>query len=142
LRENTLALREQNTPRPAPIKQEPVIQHSVPTQNIPTPSNDTYTEDISEAVVMSRPESRKRTVPMTDLEKQVANFTEPEEEGVFANLRDAQGGFAEDYKAPAGMPNFGDPDVLATLEKIGDNPTRPVRAKRTPKAGTRKPKKQ
>jgi hypothetical protein len=142
LRENTLALKEQNTARTSPIKQEPVIQHSVPNTPVPPASNEDYTDNISEAVVMSRPEKRKPNIPMTDLEKQVANFTEPEEEGVFANLRDAKGGFAEDYKAPAGMPDWGNPDVLATLEQIGDNPKRPVRAKRTPKTGTRKPKKQ
>lgn len=132
LKENTLAIREsmaQRTmaERPTP---PPTDTTSKP-RNINTtdsePLNDDFTENISEVVVMDKPKRAKKR--MTDLEKQVVNFSEPEEEGVYSILSD-KGGFSDEYVEPSGMPTFGDKKILSELERLSEEPTKPVRRTR------------
>ena len=123
LRENTLAIRETQRPTPAPT----------PT---PTPSKSKEDDSIEfydsvsnvvESEVVSKP---KKSAPKTNLEEQL-EFFEPEEAGsVFNNLKD-NGGFKEEYVEPSGMPQFGNKDILDTLSKLSDEPTKPVRKRRT-----------
>ena len=125
LKENTLAIRESQTPRPS----TPTPTASAPKTE---PSVDYY-EEISEVEesVVRKPKAK----PKTNLEEQIQYF-EPEEETVFSNLSD-KGGFKEEYVAPSGMPQFGDKDILSKLEQLSEEPTKPVRARRTT---TRKPR--
>lgn len=133
LKQNTLAIKEQSvvkTPPPAPQQQ--------PTRNTPTPEpepkmrvvekeDNEYTENISEAVVMSKPPKRKpRVTPLTNVQEQVATFTEPEENDTYANLHEVDG-FKSDYVAPSGMPEFGNKDILSKMEELAKNPAKPVR---------------
>lgn len=127
LKENTLAIRESQTPRPS----TPTPTPSAPKTE---PSVDYYEEvaEVEESVIR-----KPKAKPKTNLEEQLQYF-EPEEESVFANLTD-KGGFKEDYVAPSGMPQFGDKDILSKLEQLSEEPTKPVRARRKTTT-TRKPR--
>lgn len=121
LRENTLAIRETQRPTPTPT----------PTPTAPKKEDDSieFYESVSnvEEEVVRKP---KRTAPKTNLEEQI-EFFEPEEAGsVFNNLKD-NGGFKEEYVEPSGMPQFGDKSTLDMLSKLSDEPTKPVRKRRT-----------
>lgn len=134
LKQNTIAIKEQSSPKakaeqqtvyaPAP-PEPPANQNSKTTQ----PSKkEEYTEEISEVIIMDRPKSstKRPKRPLTHLDEQINNFTEPEENGVFANLREVEG-FKHDYVAPEGMPRFGDKETLAKMEELAKNPQKPVR---------------
>jgi len=69
-----------------------------------------------------------RAKAKTNLEEQIQYF-EPEEDSVFANLGEGVG-FKEEYVAPSGMPQFGDKDMLSRLEKLSQEPTKPVRQRK------------
>ena len=136
LKENTMAMRENNmrNSRPEPPRPEPQQQYQAPTYQEPVADNDvSYTENIAE--VIQEPVSRQRrrperTAPKTNLDEQLAYF-EPEEQGVYSNLKD-NGGFTDDFKDVAGMPQFGDPAILSELERLsGNEPKKPVRKPRT-----------
>ena len=86
-----------------------------------------------EEKVIRQPKSK----PKTNLEEQIQYF-EPEEDSVFANLSEGVG-FKEEYVAPSGMPQFGDRDMLSKLEKLSEEPTKPVK-KRVPSTKPRKPR--
>lgn len=142
LRENTMAMREQQirTETPRPPRPEPVRDTTSTPRNInstdPEPiDNDdvSYTENIAEVMsepIGRSPRSRERRAPKTNLDEQLAYF-EPEEQGVYSNLKD-NGGFTDDFKDVAGMPQFGDPAILSELERLsGNEPSKPVRKKRT-----------
>lgn len=121
LRENTLAIRETQRPTPTPT----------PTPTAPKKEDDSieFYESVSnvEEEVVRKP---KRTAPKTNLEEQI-EFFEPEEAGsVFNNLKD-NGGFKEEYVEPSGMPQFGDKSTLDMLSRLSDEPTKPVRKRRT-----------
>lgn len=124
LRENTLAIKETQRPTPTPTP--------TPTPSATKKEDDSieFYESVSDVVdndVVSKP---KRTTPKTNLEEQV-EFFEPEEAGsVFNNLK-STGGFKEEYVEPSGMPQFGDKDILSELAKLSDEPTKPVRKRRT-----------
>lgn len=150
LRENTLAIRESNaqrtraerpTPTPTPT---PPDTTSKPRNINTTDSEPIDNDDYVEVTVMDKPKARAKAKPMTDMQKQVMNFAEPEEEGVYSVLSD-KGGFTDEYVAPSNMPNFGDKKILAELERLSEEPTKPVRRTRansgTKKPSTRKPKK-
>jgi len=136
LKENTMAMRENNmrNSRPEPPRPEPQQQYQAPTYQEPVADNDvSYTENIAE--VIQEPVSRQRrrperSAPKTNLDEQLAYF-EPEEQGVYSNLKD-NGGFTDDFKDVAGMPQFGDPAILSELERLsGNEPKKPVRKPRT-----------
>ena len=136
LRENTMAMRENNmrNARPEPPRPEPQQQYQAPTYQEPVADNDvSYTDNIAE--VIQEPVSRtrrrpERSTPKTNLDEQLAYF-EPEEQGVYSNLKD-NGGFTDDFKDVAGMPQYGDPAILSELERLsGNEPTKPVRKRRT-----------
>jgi len=141
LRENTMALREQQMPQtPTPPKPEPFRDTTSRPRNInetdaePIYNEDVnYTEDIAEVMsepIGRTPRKRERTAPKTNLDEQLVYF-EPEEQGVYSNLKDNVG-FTDDFKDVAGMPQFGDPAILSELERLsGNEPTKPVRKKRT-----------
>ena len=86
-----------------------------------------YYEEVSEAKeeVIRKPKSK----PKTNLEEQIQYF-EPEEDSVFSNLTD-RGGFKEEFVEPSGMPQFGDKDILAKLEKLSAEPVKPVRQRKS-----------
>ena len=135
LRENTMAMRENqmNTPRPQPQAQ-PQQQYQE-RQPVYEPSTDdvSYTDNIAEVVQEPVSRTRRRpekTTPKTNLDEQLAYF-EPEEQGVYSNLKD-NGGFTDDFQDVAGMPQFGDPAILSELERLsGNEPKKPVRKSRT-----------
>jgi hypothetical protein len=155
LKENTMAMRENNMrnarpepPRPEPPRPEPQPRYAErnewDTTSKPRNINDTdsepiereevlYTDDIVE--VIKEPVSRQRrrperSAPKTNLDEQLAYF-ESEEQGVYGNLKD-NGGFTDDFKDVAGMPQFGDPAILSELERLsGNEPKKPVRKART-----------
>ena len=136
LKENTMAMRENNmrNSRPEPPRPEPQQQYQAPTYQEPVADNDvSYTDNIAE--VIQEPVSRQRrrperSAPKTNLDEQLAYF-EPEEQGVYSNLKD-NGGFTDDFKDVAGMPQFGDPAILSELERLsGNEPKKPVRKPRT-----------
>lgn len=123
LKENTVAIRESQTPRPkAPTPTAPAKEEKID-----------YYEEISQVKedVVRKPKAK----PKTNLEEQIQYF-EPEEDTVFANLTD-RGGFSQDFVEPSGMPQFGDKDILASLEKLSEEPIKPVRQR---KSTTRKPR--
>jgi hypothetical protein len=135
LKENTLAIRETQIPRPkqeTQVKQEPVA-------NTQSNSND-FTEDISEVVQQEAPRP-KRKKSATNLDEQV-EFFEPEEmeNGVFSILQD-RGGFKEETKVNDNMPTFGDSEILAGIDKIAkeNDLEKPTRKKRV--TTKRKPRK-
>ena len=116
LKENTIAIRESQTPRPNnPTPTSPKREESVE-----------YYEEVSEAKeeVIRKPKSK----PKTNLEEQIQYF-EPEEDSVFSNLTD-KGGFKEEFVEPSGMPQFGDKNILSTLEKLSEEPVKPVRQRK------------
>jgi len=118
LKENTNALRESQTTRPnnpTPTPTPPQKEQSVD-----------YYEEVSEVKeeVIRKPKAK----PKTNLEEQIQYF-EPEEDSVFSNLTD-RGGFKEEYVEPSGMPQFGDKDMLSRLEKLSEEPTKPVRQRK------------
>ena len=119
LKENTNAIRESQTTRP---------NNPTPTPTAPPrePSVDYY-EEVSEAKeeVIRKPKSK----PKTNLEEQLQYFEPEEENSVFANLKD-NGGFKEQYVEPSGMPQFGDKDILSRLEKLSEEPVKPVRQRK------------
>ena len=136
LKENTMAMRENNmrNSRPEPPRPEPQQQYQAPTYQEPVTDNDvSYTDNIAE--VIQEPVSRQRrrperSAPKTNLDEQLAYF-EPEEQGVYSNLKD-NGGFTDDFKDVAGMPQYGDPAILSELERLsGNEPKKPVRKPRT-----------
>ena len=136
LKENTMAMRENNmrNSRPEPPRPEPQQQYQAPTYQEPVTDNDvSYTDNIAE--VIQEPVSRQRrrperSAPKTNLDEQLAYF-EPEEQGVYGNLKD-NGGFTDDFKDVAGMPQYGDPAILSELERLsGNEPKKPVRKPRT-----------
>jgi hypothetical protein len=120
LKENTMAIRETQPPRPtasAPVKEEKI----------------SYYEEAEEPV-MKVVREPKKTKPKTNLEEQI-EFFEPEENGsVFENLKE-NGGFKHQAEDIAGMPTFGDASILSEIEKIAnqnsDQPTSSVKRKRT-----------
>lgn len=123
LKENTQALRESQVTRPTPAPAQQVVKEE-PIKY--------YTEE-EEEVVVQKPKRQK-----TNLEEQI-EFFEPEEAGsVFNNLKDS-GGFSKEYQEPDNMPKFGDAEILAQLEKLSGEPTKPVRKSTGAKRG-RKPK--
>jgi hypothetical protein len=130
LKENTIALKQSRTPRPR--AEQPVASK-------PQESTVEYTENISD-IISERPKP-KSSKPKTNLEEQIEHFGEPEEAGVFSNLKD-NGGFKETSKEPDGMPEFGNTDILAELERLSgqDEPKKPVRKTRATKTPTRKPR--
>jgi hypothetical protein len=151
LKENTLAIRESNAQREKPEKPTPPAPNTtsnpinISTVDSELMNKDNYVEDdYVEVTVMDKPKPKAKAKPTTDMEKQIMNFSEPEEEGVYSILSD-KGGFADEYVAPSGMPNFGDKKILAELERLSEEPTKPVRRTRansgTKKPSTRKPKK-
>jgi hypothetical protein len=125
LKENTLAIRESQAPKP-----------KAPT---PTPASTQKEEDVYEEVSVAeeRVVRKPREKAKTNLEEQIQYF-EPEEDSVFSNLSD-KGGFKEEYIEPSGMPQFGDKDMLSRLEKLSEEPTKPVRARRTKTTTTKAP---
>lgn len=137
LKENTMAMRENNmrNSRPEPPRPEPQpqTQYQEPVYQEPVDNDVSYTENIAE--VIQEPVSRQRrrperSAPKTNLDEQLAYF-EPEEQGVYSNLKD-NGGFTDDFKDVAGMPQFGDPAILSELERLsGNEPKKPVRKART-----------
>lgn len=135
LKENTLAIREQNTYRQAPRPQEQEVKYEPTTQSKTT--SDEFTENISDVVqqevVVERP---KRKRPANNLDEQV-EFFEPEEveNGVYSVLND-KGGFKAESKTADNMPTFGDADILAGIDKIAkeselEKPVRKSSTKRT-----------
>jgi hypothetical protein len=135
LRENTMAMRENqmNSPRPQPQTQPQQQYQETPPVYEPSTDDVSYTDNIAE--VMQEPVSRtrrkpERSTPKTNLDEQLTYF-EPEEQGVYSNLKD-NGGFTDDFKDVAGMPQFGDPAILSELERLsGNEPSKPVRKRRT-----------
>lgn len=118
LKENTNAIRESQTTRP---------NNPTPTPTTPKKEESIdYYEDISEVQekVIRQPKSK----PKTNLEEQLQYF-EPEEDSVFANLSD-NGGFKQEFVEPSGMPQFGNKDMLSKLEKLSEEPTKPVRQRK------------
>ena len=130
LKENTIALKESRAPQP---RAEQPVRPKQEERSVE------YTENISE-VVAERPKA-KSSKPKTNLEEQIEYFGEPEEVGVFSNLKD-NGGFKDSFQEPDGMPEFGNTDILAELERLSgqDVPTKPVRKSRATKTPTRKPR--
>ena len=122
LKENTTAIRESQYNRPTPTP-------------APTPARDvepTYYEEETQPVMKVVRE--KKSKPKTNLEEQI-EFFEPEEGGVFQNLRAEEEGFKHQSEDIAGMPTFGDASILSEIEKIAnqnsDEPTTSVKRKRT-----------
>ena len=111
LKENTQAMREMAQP-PKPTsnnkKEEPIKY---------------YTDDIE---VEPEVEIKTNRSNKTNLDEQV-EFFEPEESGsVFSNLKD-NGGFSNEFKEAENMPKFGDVEILATLDKLSEEPVKPTR---------------
>ena len=135
LRENTMAMRENqmNSPRPQPQAQpQQQYQERPPVYSEPSTDDVSYTDNIAEVMEEPVRERRRpqRNTPKTNLDEQLSYF-EPEEQGVYSNLKD-NGGFTDDFQDVAGMPQFGDPAILSELERLsGNEPTKPVRKRRT-----------
>lgn len=133
LRENTLAIRETQRPTPTPTP-TPTATSSESKEDDSIEFYDSVS-NVVESEVVARP---KRKAPKTNLEEQI-EFFEPEEAGsVFNNLK-STGGFKEEYVEPSGMPQFGDKSTLDMLSKLSDEPTKPVRKRRT-SATAKKPR--
>lgn len=127
LKENTTAIRESQRPTPktpTPTPTAPKKEESVD-----------YYEEVSqvEEKVVRQPRAKAKT----NLEEQIQYF-EPEEDSVFSNLTD-RGGFKEEFIEPSGMPQFGDRDMLSKLERLSEEPTKPVK-KRVTSTKPRKPR--
>ena len=142
LKENTMAMRENQTrtetprpPRPEPVRDTTSTPRNInstdpePIQNDDISYTDNIAEVIEEPVIRSR-RRPERSTPKTNLDEQLTYF-EPEEQGVYSNLKD-NGGFTDDFKDVAGMPQYGDPAILSELERLsGSDPKKPVRKKRS-----------
>lgn len=120
LKENTMAIKESQKATP---------RNSTPTPTPTTPKKEEsvdYYEEVTEVEerVIRQPKAKAKT----NLEEQIQYF-EPEEDSVFANLSD-RGGFKEPFIEPDGMPQFGDKDMLSKLEKLSEEPTKPVRQRK------------
>jgi len=127
LKENTMAIRESQVTRPTPT----------PTPSAPKKEESVdYYEEVSE--VEQNVVRKPRAKPKTNLEEQLQYF-EPEEESVFSNLSE-KSGFKEEYIEPSGMPQFGDKDILSRLEKLSEEPVKPVRIRKAKTTTTRKPR--
>jgi hypothetical protein len=149
LKENTLAIRESNaqraraerptpTPTPTPPDTFSKPRNINTTDSEPIDNDDyvdvvnNYVDDDVEVTVIEQPKAKARArarvkaKPVTDLQKQIMNFSEPEEEGVYSVLSD-NGGFTDEYVEPSGMPTFGDKKTLAELERLSNEPIKPVR---------------
>jgi hypothetical protein len=141
LKENTIALRQSRAPRPKQTYQD---RSEWDTASKPRNINETDVEPIENEnigdIISEKPKT-KSSKPKTNLEEQIEHFGEPEEAGVFANLKD-NGGFKEKSNDPDGMPEFGNTDILAELERLSgqDEPKKPVRKTRATKTPTRKPR--
>ena len=118
LKENTLAIRESQTTRPNTPTPTPTAPKKEETVD--------YYEEVSE--VEERVIRQPRAKAKTNLEEQIQYF-EPEEDSVFSNLSD-KGGFKEAFVEPSGMPQFGDKNILSTLEKLSEEPVKPVRQRK------------
>lgn len=131
LKENTTAIRESRIPRPEP-KPRPEPDTTSRPRNIETTDAEPIDEDYAQPVMKVVRE--KKSKPKTNLQEQV-EFFEPEEGGVFQNLRGEEGGFKHEAEDIAGMPTFGDASILSEIEKIAnqnsDEPTTSVKRKRT-----------
>ena len=144
LRENTLAIKEQTSYRTSPQPQQPTPQAEVKYE--PQASSE-YTDNISDVVQEEVYEKKKmvktKNKLKTTLEEQI-EFFEPEEveNGVYSVLND-NGGFKTESKLADNMPAFGDPDVLAGIEKIAKESglEKPVRKKTTTTKRTTTPRK-
>ena len=138
LRENTLAIREQNTYNRTP---KPTAETEVKQEPVQTQSSSEFTENISDVVQEEVVKKPKKQKPATNLDTQV-EFFEPEEveDGVYSILND-RGGFKEEKVVADNMPTFGDPDILAGIDKIAKESglEKPTRKKRV--TTTRKPRK-
>lgn len=118
LRENTLALKNSQIPRPS--KQEPIRETETKSTNSKT-NEEELTDNIGDFVSnqevkpKTNPKPRK---PKTNLEEQLEYF-EPEEmdNGVFSVLND-NGGFKSESIVDGNMPSFGDPEILAGINNI------------------------
>ena len=117
LKENTNAIRESQTTRPS---------NPTPTPPPSKEENVDYYEEVSEVKeeVIRKPKAKAKT----NLEEQIQYF-EPEEDSVFSNLTD-NGGFKEEFVEQSGMPQFGDKDMLSKLEKLSQEPVKPVRQRK------------
>lgn len=125
LKVNTELLKRQNTPQPQPTP--PPVQ--------PQPTQERK-EDLVDVAEFAEKEIPVRKIKVDGPIGEALQFHEPEEgDHVFANLKGEGEGFANDYVAPAGMPNFGDVEILQNLEKMSNEPNQ------VPKR-TRKPRKQ
>jgi hypothetical protein len=129
LKENTMALRENQITRPAPVQQNNTQEQKI-----------SYYEDtVQEEPVMKVVREQKKSKPKTNLEEQI-EFFEPEEGSVFENLKD-NGGFSHETSDIEGMPTFGDVEILNQIERISNEnaePTDSVKRKRTT-LGVKKP---
>jgi len=136
LKENTMAIRENQMRNSKPEPQQQYQERPPVNKESQKENSAEYTNNISEVYKEQAP--KRRSKPKTNLEEQLAYF-EPEEQGVYSNLKD-NGGFTDDFKEVAGMPKFGDPEILSEIERLGNqDPKKPVRkARRT--TATRKPR--
>ena len=136
LKENTMAIREQNAYQTKPKPQEQEVKYEPKAE---TPATEEYSENISQVVQEETPRP-KRKKPATNLDSQV-EFFEPEEveNGVYSVLND-NGGFKAETKQADNMPTFGDPDILAGIDKIAreSDLEKPVRKKTATKRTTTK----
>lgn len=124
LKENTLALRENQPPKPP--KPEPFRDTESKPRNINSTDQepidkDVYTDNIGDFVSSYNEKPKTNTKPKkpaTNLESQLEYF-EPEEvgNGVFSVLKD-NGGFKKESVVDDNMPSFGDPEILAGIDKI------------------------
>lgn len=124
LKENTLALRENKQPKPP--KPEPFRDTESKPRNINNTDQepidkDVYTDNIGDFVSSYNEKPKTNTKPKkpaTNLESQLEYF-EPEEvgNGVFSVLKD-NGGFKKESVVDDNMPSFGDPEILAGIDKI------------------------
>jgi hypothetical protein len=147
LKENTMAIREnqmRNEAPPAPASQQTYEERSSydqPRQNTSRDAEVDYTDNVAEFV--SKPTKKTkdtksvRRKPKNNLDEQLKYF-EPEEQEVFANLQDKEG-FTDSFQDAPNMPRFGDPIIMAELDKLSKkDPTKPVRKART--TALRKPR--
>jgi len=125
LKENSMALRESYS-RTNPqaqtsqtVKQEPVRQKEVE-------------QDIEEEVYYEKPNRGK---PENNLDEQVQYFEPEEVENEVYSVLKSGSGFKHETKVDSNMPNFGDPEILAGIDKIEKESVvkKPVRKNRTAK---------
>lgn len=122
LKENTAAIKagQISRPTPSPSPSAPVKEEQV-----------SYYEEEPQPVMKVVRE--KKSTPKSNLEQQI-EFFEPEEGGVFQNLKE-EGGFKHQSEDIAGMPTFGEASILNEIEKIAnensDSPSTSVKRKRT-----------